>query len=120
MVVLTAGCNRHDRERITLTGCLQPGEQGLAAREPNAAARSSEGVRRFVLANAMSPASPLASSTDSSPLYILEGNSAELRRHVGQQVEITGGPPETSSDASGGHTRRIRVASIRRLAPNCR
>ena len=129
-LVLAVGCNRTDRQttsgapqsgdqaRITLTGCLQPGEQGLASREPNA---PRSGEDQFVLANAMPPGSPApsASSTDSSrPLYILEGKTDELRQHVGHQVEITG-EPSNSSDPAQVSTRRIEVESVRMIAPSC-
>jgi hypothetical protein len=121
-LVLAAGCNRNDRTsigapgtgdqaKVTLTGCLQAGEQGLA-QEPNAA-------DRFVLANAMPPGSPSSASPDSTgPLYILEGKTDELRQHVGQQVEITGEPEDNSSDASA-NRRRIEVESVRMIAANC-
>ena len=127
VLVLTAGCNRNDRQTssgsvldrntdrqasITLTGCLQPGEQGLASREPNAASRSAEGVDRFVLANA----------TPSSPLYILEGKKDELRTHIGQQVEVTGKPEDgvsSSSDPNQPNAQHLEVESVRMIAPNC-
>jgi hypothetical protein len=131
VLALAAGCNRDitqtsngypqtgDQAKVTLTGCLQAGEQGLASSEPNAASRSAEGVDRFVLANAMPPGSPSASSTDSTgPLYVLEGKSDELRQHVGQQVEITGEPEDNSSDANA-NTRRIEVESVRMIAATC-
>lgn len=131
VLVLAAGCNRNDRRtssglpqndqaKVTLTGCLQSGEQGLAPSEPSSASRSAEGVDRFVLANAAPPAQPSASSTDSTgPLYILEGKNDELRQHVGQQVEITGEPKNTSSDANSASTRHIEVDSVRMIAANC-
>jgi hypothetical protein len=133
VLVLAAGCNRNDststgnprngdQAKITLTGCLQSGEQGLASSEPNGASRSGEGADRFVLANAMPPGSPSASpSTDSSgPLYVLEGKKDELRQHVGQQVEITGDQQDErdSSDSARG-ARHIEVDSVRMIAANC-
>jgi hypothetical protein len=132
-LVLTVGCNRNDiggrtsdgpgigdQAKLTLTGCLQAGEQGLASREPNAASRSAENVDRFVLANAMPPGSPSASSPDSTaPLYVLEGKTDELRQHVGHQVEITGEPDDNPSDANTANTRRIEVESVRMIAANC-
>ena len=134
MLVLAAGCNRSitetsnpqdgDRQAstITLTGCLQPGEQGLAG-EPNAASRSSEGVDQFVLANAKMPGSEAGAASDSTnPLYILEGKNDELRQHVGQQVEVVGKPQDSSasaSDSSQGNTRRVEVESVRMIAERC-
>jgi hypothetical protein len=134
VLVLAAGCNRNDidrqtsdgspqagdRAKVTLTGCLQAGEQGLASREPNAASRSAENIDRFVLANAMPPGSPSASPADSTgPLYILEGKTDELRQHVGQQVEITGEQDYDASDANTANTRRIDVESVRMIAASC-
>jgi hypothetical protein len=124
-LVLAAGCNRSDRQtssgsvldrnsdrqaKITVTGCLQPGEQGL---EPNAASRSAEGVDRFVLANT-TPAT--------GPLYILEGKKDELRQHIGQQVEVTGKPADavpSSSDPNQPNAQHLEVESVRMIAQNC-
>ena len=146
VLVLAAGCNRKDRDAgngsvvgndndrqamITVTGCLQAGEQGLASREPNAASRSAEGVDRFVLANATpASASPSSDATQPStsataatgPLYILEGKTDELRTHVGQQVEITGKPTDNRSstpDPNQPTAQRLEVESVRMLAARC-
>src|SRR5688572_15316407 len=143
VLVLAAGCNRDARDgsvldndndrqaRITVTGCLQAGEQGLASREPNAASRSAEGVDRFVLANATpASASPSSEATQPStsataatgPLYILEGKTDELRTHVGQQVEITGKPSDnrsSSPDPNQPTAQRLEVESVRMLAARC-
>jgi hypothetical protein len=134
VLVLAAGCNRStqtsnpqdgDRQAstITLTGCLQPGEQGLASREPNAASRSSEGVDQFVLANAKTPGSEAGAANDSTnPLYILQGKNDELRQHIGQQVEVVGKPQDSSAsapDSSPGNTRHLEVESVRMIAANC-
>jgi hypothetical protein len=128
-LVLAVGCNRSDtqditgspqdgnRASMTLTGCLQPGEQGLAPREPNAAANSAENVDEFVLANAQAPGSAASANDATRPLYVLEGRADELRQHVGQQVEIMGRPDD--SDESQGNTRRIEVESVRMIAANC-
>jgi hypothetical protein len=128
-LVLAAGCNRNDartgsgaapdQAKVTLVGCLQPGEQGLASREPNDASRSAQGVDQFVLANATPPASPSASPGDATgPLYILEGKTDELRQHVGRQVEIVGEPGD-SSDPNSSNARRIEVDSVRMIASSC-
>ena len=145
VLVLASGCNRSDTDSrtgsvlgngdrndrqasITVTGCLQAGEQGLGSREPNAAARSAEGVNQFVLANAM-PASgspsgdastPPAAGGGTGPLYILEGRANELRTHVGQQVEITGQPQEAdSADANQPNAQRLEVESVRMISQRC-
>ena len=143
VLVLAAGCNRNDRQtssgsvldrnndrqaRITVTGCLQPGEQGL---EPSAASRSAEGVDRFVLANATpSSASPSSEASQPStaataaigPLYILDGKKDELRQHIGQQVEVTGKPEDgvpSSSDPNQPNAQHLEVESVRMIAANC-
>jgi hypothetical protein len=134
-LVLTVACNSRtssdpDRQAgntITLTGCLQSGEQGLASPEPNSASRSAEGVDRFVLANARIPASPADSPSASSDastgqLYILEGKTDELRTHVGQQVEVTGKPADdrsSSPDPNQPNVQRLEVESVRMIAANC-
>ena len=137
-LVLTVACNRNDgrtgsvlgnrdQAKMTLTGCLQSGEQGLASREPNSTSRSSEGADRFVLTNAKMPGSPSESpSASSSPatgsLYSLEGEKGELQQHVGQQVEVIGEPKTDSAstgDATAGNVRRFDVDSVRMIAEHC-
>ena len=140
--VVAAGCNRNDRTgsgsvldrangqqaSITVSGCLQAGEQGLGSREPNAASRSAEGVNRFVLANATSSASTPPSdasrppTSTTGPLYILEGRANELRTHVGQQVEVTGRPDDTrssSADPNQPNAQILRVESVRMVNMRC-
>jgi hypothetical protein len=139
VLVLAAGCNRNDSQSgigsagddrqasITVSGCLQPAEQGLGSREPNAASRSAEGVDRFVLAPvAQSPSSssqPSASPTAATgPLYLLEGKHDELQTHVGQQIEVTGKPAENDRSASNPNQpdiQRLEVESVRMLAERC-
>jgi hypothetical protein len=144
VLVLAAGCNRSDTERtgsvvgngdgndrqassITVTGCLQAGEQGLGSREPNAAARSAEGVNQFVLANARPAGSTSGdastapeSGSGTGPLYILEGRANELRTHVGQQVEVTGKPQESdTADADQPNAQRLEVESVRMISQRC-
>jgi hypothetical protein len=103
---------------MTVTGCLQAAEQGLGAREPNAAARSAEGVNRFVLASATHASTSATAST--VPLYLLEGQATVLRTHVGQLVEITGQPEEKyPSDGNQPSAQRLRVESVRMIAARC-
>jgi hypothetical protein len=132
-LVLTVACNRNDtrtsngpggdrdQAKITLTGCLQSGEQGLASPEPNSSSRPAEGVDQFVLANAKMPGS--AASTDSTgSLYVLEGEKGELREHVGKQVEVVGEIKDDSAataDANPANVRRLDVDSVRAIAERC-
>lgn len=132
VLVLAAGCNRNNNRdartgsvldnerqaRITVTGCLQAGEQGLGSREPNATARSAEGVNRFVLANATQSSTSATGST--TPLYVLEGQANVLRTHVGQQVEVTGQPHGTyPSDGNEPSAQRLQVESVKMVAQRC-
>jgi hypothetical protein len=142
VLVLAAGCNRqagngsvldndNDRQaRITVTGCLQPGEQGLGSGEPNSASRSSESIDRFILSNATpavppsdSSAAPSSSSATAAtgPLYVLEGDKDTLRQHIGQQVEVTGKPADSGADANPNqpNAQRLDVESVRMIAQNC-
>jgi hypothetical protein len=150
VLVLAAGCNRNDRRagdgsvldkdndrqaRITVTGCLQPGEQGLS-REPNSASRSGEGVDRFMLTNATpatqssspdasrspSPSSSASATASTGPLYMLEGKTDELRTHIGQQVEVTGQPEDNGRDGANPNqpnAQRLEVESVRMIAQTC-
>jgi hypothetical protein len=139
-LVLTVACNRNEaakgsvlggdrnQAKMTLTGCLQSGEQGLASREPNSTSRSPEGADQFVLTNAKMPGSPADSSPSaSSPastgsLFILEGEKAELQQHVGQQVEVVGEPKNdraSTPDANRANVRRLDVESVRMIAEHC-
>jgi len=135
VLVLAAGCNRNsqssidgDRQAsITVSGCLQPAEQGLGSREPNAASRSAEGVDRFVLApvapSSSSSSQPSASAPGATaPLYLLEGKQDELRTRVGQQIEVTGKPADddrSASDPNQPDIQRLEVESVRMLAERC-
>jgi hypothetical protein len=114
---------RAENDNITVAGCLQPGEQGLG---DNSAARTAEGVDRFMLTNAtITAAGSSAEAGAATPLYILEGKTDELRQHLGQQVEVSGeidrnllGKPETDSSGSPA-SQRIEVESVRMVAANC-
>ena len=128
-LVFTVACNRNDAQtgsvvgdraeaKITLTGCLQSGEQGLASREPNSASRSAEGVDQFVLTNAKMPGSPATDSAGS--LYVLEGEKGELQQHVGQQVEVTGESKENApADPNQANVKRLDVESVRMITERC-
>jgi len=126
-LVLAAGCNRNfgqtstgapsgDQAKVTLTGCLQPGEQGLASREPNSASRSAEGIDQFVLADAKMPA---AASNEPGRLYVLDGQKDELRQHVGQQVEVIGEAKGSSDSPDQGNAQRFEVESVKMIAERC-
>ena len=105
-VALSAACGMGKRD-VTVSGCLQPGEQGLAS--PNAPA-SPENVDRFVLAD--------ASSGSAAPLYVLEGKKDELRRHLSQQIEVTG-KLEDSSASTTSNPKRLDVNSVKVISETC-
>jgi hypothetical protein len=102
--VLTVACGRNAQPgTMTLNGCLQAGEQGLAS-DPS---RPAENVDRFVLADANTPA---------GSLYVLDGDKDELRQHVGHQVEVTGKLEDTSTTTG---PRPFDVDSLKMIAATC-
>ena len=132
VLVFATGCSRNDADRsvlsdaqanMTITGCLQAGEQGLASRDPGAASQSAEGIDRFVLANAKMPSSsanaPSNAATSSAPLWVLDGKAEELRQFVGQQVEVTGTREAGSPGETPANTQHLDVESVRMIAMNC-
>jgi hypothetical protein len=118
VLVAASACNRNDTPRdqqagnITLTGCLQTGEQGLASPPPEGAAANAD---QFVLANAKTPAQSADPNASTGPLYILDGNKDEFRQHVSQQVEVTG----ELKDSAAGSPQRFDVDSVRMIAATC-
>lgn len=116
VLVAASACNRNDLPgrnqqagNITLTGCLQSGEQGLAA--------PPEGVAdQFVLANAKTPAQSADPAAPTGPLYILDGNKGEFRQHLSQQVEVIG---ELKDSSAAGSPQHFEVDSVRMIAASC-
>jgi hypothetical protein len=144
-----------DGEKVTVAGCLQRAQRsgslggtvvGTSA-SPNTAddeANSSAIVDAFILAEATpaiggTPQSP-GTSGNSTPAagatgtagrlqmtsYGLVGREAELERHQGGRLEITGtiAPAATSGRGTGGAataagTKRIKVESFKVLADTC-
>lgn len=116
---------RQGRNTVTVTGCLQPAQAGLAGGgaagggAASSTSRSSEGDR-FILTNAMKGSGSRSESSSSGAAagagagagassgttYVLEGKTDDLRKHVNQQVEVTGRlEPASSSGTSGSSTR---------------
>jgi hypothetical protein len=105
-----------------VTGCLQPAQAGLAGggaaggSAASSTSRSSD-ADRFVLTNAMmgsgsrtsSPAAGAGAgagaSAGSGTTYMLEGKTSDLRKHVNQQVELTGRLDSASTGSPGSSTR---------------
>jgi hypothetical protein len=107
--------NRQGRNTITVTGCLQPAQAGLAGGTAGGGAASSTSRSsddRFILTNAMkssgshsessSPGAAAGASASRGTTYALEGRTDDLRKHVNQQVEVTG---RLASSTSGSSTR---------------
>ena len=116
VLVAATACNRNGTPRdqqagnITLTGCLQSGEQGLAAPPEGVAAD------QFVLANAKTPAQSADPAGSTGPLYILDGNKDEFRQHLSQQVEVIG---ELKDSSAAGSPQHFDVDSVRMIAASC-
>jgi len=151
---LSHGAAAQDRvvradEQITASGCLQRAQRngsvggtvvGTSASPDRAddEANSGEMVEKFLhssatpVAGSGTPAatnsrSPIGTSGRAEPTsFGLEGHEAELGRHTGARVEVTGVliPPASSGRGSGGAateagTRRIRVASFKVVNDRC-
>jgi hypothetical protein len=104
---LSAACGMGARD-VTVTGCLQSGEQGLAS--PSDAPASPENVNRFVLAD--------TSSASAAPLYVLEGKKEELRQHLSQQIEVKGRLADTSTSTTS-NPKRLDVNSVKVITETC-
>lgn len=138
---------------VTVTGCVQnapasasasPGaagqanpqagqaNQGRSASETGAA--SSQSGQRFVLSNArMSTGSEagrsaVGTSGTAAMTYQLDGQTAEVSKHVNHRVEITGMLEESSASAAGSVSAArgaaaagptLRVSSVRMLSATC-
>ena len=140
--VVFAGCNARsgNANKVTVAGCVQSAEQGLAAGDK-------KDIDRFMLTNAATsaaaapapapdqarsdqarsdqapPSNPAAPPvpTTSSTLYMLDGKASELREHLNHQVEITGRLDEAKDSSSTTIDRRpeLHVDSVRMIAANC-
>jgi hypothetical protein len=137
--VACAGCNARpgSDERaantVTVTGCVQPAEQGLGS------PKDPKDVDKFMLTNASIGAPAAAPSTpsdaprsDAAPapetaapgtMYMLDGKTDELRAHLNQQVEITGRIDDNTlrnpSSSPPEPRQELNVESVRALATTC-
>ena len=133
--VVVAGCNgrpgidQQSANTVTVAGCVQSAEQGLGS--PDADSKPD----RFMLTTASfsagaaplaanDPAKTDAASAPAAPgaLYMLYGEPDELRRHVNQQVEITGKINNDARDTSSPSSNRrpeLHVDSVRAVAATC-
>jgi hypothetical protein len=102
---------------ITIAGCLQE-EKGVPGLRPNVAERA--GITEdFVLTNVKMAGSSSVSGIALASKYEVEGIAeADLKKHIGHQVEITGTITQASaSDADP--TADFRGTSIKMIAATC-
>ena len=122
---------------VTISGCVEnapPSATASAsaggANQPAAGASASVGTsgqQRFILANAKTGAaastSPGAVGTSgTASRYELDGQSAELAKHVNHQVEITGTVQTASAAGAGAPATaapKLMVSSVKMLSATC-
>jgi len=115
---------------ITVSGCVAKAEPGPTGTS-GAAGAASEKATKFVLSNAaMSPATTAgtagaAPATAIASEYRLDGDDAKLTPHVGHKVEITGsvdqakGAATEAPAASAANSPKLKVDSVKMIAPSC-
>jgi hypothetical protein len=134
----SASSDQASKNTITVTGCLQSGDQGGTVGTTGSATKN----EHFTLTHAtMGPASsssssattppPAASSTSGTTgsTYVLEGDSSDLQKHVNQQIEVTGklepasstsSPnPPASTSSSMANAQRLHVDSVKMISATC-
>ena len=110
---------------VTIAGCIENAPPSAAA-APGAAAGAAS-PQRFVLANAKSSAPAGAPSTavgtsGTASRYELDGQSAELTKHLNHQVEITGTVQPASAGAAAGAAAaapKLMVSSVKMVSATC-
>ena len=118
---------------ITVTGCVAKAEASAPTGTSGAAgATASAKETKFVLSSAsMSPSATAgtagAANTPATAIaseYRLDGDDAKLTPHVGHKVEITGtvdeskGPTQAAA-ASAANAPKLKVDSLKMVAPSC-
>ena len=111
---------------VTIAGCIENAPPSAAA-APGAAAGAAS-PQRFVLANAKSsapsasPSSAVGTSGTTASRYELDGQSAELTKHLNHQVEITGTVQPASAGAAAGAAAaapKLMVSSVKMVSATC-
>ena len=102
---------------ITVTGCVQPAQQGPTGTSGTAGATPSAAQTKFVLTSA-SPATAIASE------YRLDTEDAKLTPHIGHKVEITGtveqpARTEQKPPASAANAPTLKVDNVKMIASTC-
>jgi hypothetical protein len=102
---------------ITIAGCLKE-EKDVAGLKPNVAERA--GITEdFVLTNVKMAGSSAVSGIALAPKYEVEGIAeADLKKHVGHQVEITGTITQASA-TDADPTADFRGTSLKMIAATC-
>jgi hypothetical protein len=136
--VSTAATAQQDDTRVHVVGCVervQPNGSlagtgvGTTA-SPNVAdrqANSNELLDRFQLSGAVRTAVEASATSADLTSYALEGSEAELTKHTGHRVEISGrvAPPRATAPrqadraAAGSPMQRIIVESVKMRSANC-
>jgi len=128
---------------VSVTGCLQRNDNSgtLDSTIPESTATPETAP---VLANSGEPApgfqlagaTPLPGSPKSAPLtvYVLNGSEAQLSKHLGHRIEVTGtvipnvarnarvqtpGPAQQGSKQLKGDVTRIKVTNVKMLGASC-
>ena len=120
---------------VTIAGCVQNAPPAATASasagkpdSPSAGASASASTQpRFILANAKQSASAAAPSSavgtsGTSTRYELDGQSAELAKHVNHQVEITGTVQPASAGGAAGAAAaapKLMVTAVKMVAATC-
>jgi hypothetical protein len=124
--IVTTGCVNRAQHNGSLAGA--PGVPPSSPSTAGTLANSAEPTSAFLLNGATMPlrgdgSAPSADAVAKQPMsYVLDGASAELERHLGHQVEVTGALRIAEEGAPGTKTSvgHIRVASIKTIAAACR
>jgi hypothetical protein len=141
LAVLAAGCNARSSAKVTVAGCVQSAEQGLASSSDSLVSSTASSSSASPSDQAASdraradqappadasapPAPPSDASAPAAPaatgsMYVLDGNKSELRDHLNQRVEITGRlDSDKSAKDSSSARQELHVDSVRPLAGNC-
>ena len=110
--------DRSDKEKVTVTGCLQQATGSSSSSSAPTSAGTSSSSSEFMLTNATMSSGKSSTSTSSTGTtgsatsstagtsgstgtsYMLDGSSSELRPHLNHEIEITGELKAKTSESS--------------------
>jgi hypothetical protein len=117
---------------ITVSGCVQPAQQGPTGTSGTAGATPSAAQTKFVLTSAsISPSGVAGTSGTTAPPataiaseYRLDTEDAKLTPHIGHKVEITGtveqpARTEQKPPASAANAPTLKVDNVKMIASTC-